>query len=117
MRKIMSLALSYALAFGTLAVAACYTAETRTAKIKVPTAQCMMCANNIDEALKKVDGVTEVNVDMDVKVVSVTYDATRTDTATMERAIAAAGYQANQAPADSTAYASLPGCCKVPAPQ
>ena len=116
MCKIMSLALSYALALGVL-VAACSTAETRTAKINVPTAQCMMCANNIDKALKKVDGVTEVNVDMDVKVVSVTYDATRTDVATLEQAIAGAGYQANQAPADSTAYASLPDCCKVPAPQ
>lgn len=117
MRKIMSLALSYALAFGILVVNACSTAETRTAKINVPTAQCMMCANNIDKALKKVDGVTEVNVDMDVKVVSVTYDATRTDVAKLEQAIAGAGYRANQAPADSTVYASLPDCCKVPAPQ
>ena len=117
MWKIMSLALGSALALGILAIAACSTAETRTAKISVPTAQCMMCANNIDKALKKVDGVTEVNVDMDVKVVSVTYDAKRTDVAKLEQAITGAGYRANQAPADSTAYASLPGCCKVPAPQ
>ena len=117
MRKTVSVVLCSALAFGVLAVAACSTAETRTAKINVPTAQCMMCANNIDKALKKVDGVTEVNVDMDVKVVNVTYDAKLTDLATMEQAIAAAGYQANQASADSKAYASLPDCCKVPAPQ
>ena len=117
MRKTVSVVLCSALAFGVLAVAACSTAETRTAKINVPTAQCMMCANNIDKALKKVDGVTEVNVDMNVRVVNVTYDAKLTDLATMEQAITSVGYQANQAPADTTAYASLPDCCKVPAPQ
>ena len=117
MRKTNSVLLSNVLAFCFLAVTACSTAETRTAKINVPTAQCMMCANKIDKALKKVDGVKKVDVDMDIKVVNVTYDATRTDTAKLEQAIAQAGYQANRAPADSAAYANLPGCCKVPPPQ
>ena len=58
------------------------------------------------------DGVSEVAVDMDVKVVSVTYDATRTSVASLEKAIAGAGYQANQAVADSAVYANLPDCCK-----
>ncbi len=115
MRRINTVLLADFLALCLFAVTACSTAESRTAKINVPTAQCMMCANKIDSALKKVDGVKEVNVDMDTKVVSVTYDAKRTDTATMEQAIAQAGYQANQAPADSAAYANLPECCKVPA--
>ena len=117
MRKNSTFLLTGVFALFLAAVTACSTAETRTARINVPTAQCGMCANNIDKALKQVDGVKEVNVDMDTKVVSVVYDAGRTDTAKMEQAIARAGYQANQAPADSVAYASLPECCKVPSSQ
>ena len=117
MRKTDSVLLSNVLAFCFFAVTACSTAETRTAKINVPTAQCMVCANKIEKALKKVDGVEEVDVDMDIKVVNVTYDAKRTDTMKLEQAIAQAGYQANQAPADSAAYAGLPGCCKIQPPQ
>ena len=117
MRKTVSVLLSSVFAFSLIAVSGCSTAETRTAKIKVPTAQCMMCANNIEKTLKKVDGVSEVTVDMDVKVVSVTYDASRTEMAALEQAITGAGYQANQAPADSAAYAGLPDCCKVPQAQ
>ncbi|MCE2438160.1 MAG: heavy-metal-associated domain-containing protein [Candidatus Latescibacteria bacterium] len=117
MRKTICIVLSSVFAFALVAVSGCSTAETRTAKIKVPTAQCMMCANKIDTTLKNVDGVKEVNVDMDTRVVNVTYDAKRTDTAAMEQAIARVGYQANQVPADSTAYASLPDCCKVPPSQ
>ena len=60
------------------------------------------------------DGVSEVAVDMDVKVVSVTYDASLTEVAALEKAITGAGYQANQAAADSAVYAKLPDCCKVP---
>lgn len=117
MRKSVSLLLSSVFVFSLFAVSGCSTAETRTARINVPTAQCMMCANKIEEALKKVDGVSEAAVDMDVKVVNVTYDATRTSVASLEKAIAGAGYQANQAVADSTVYANLPDCCKVPQPQ
>ena len=117
MRKTICIVLSSVFAFSLVAVTGCSTAETRTAKITVPTAQCMMCANKIEKTLKNVEGVAEVAVDMDVKVANVTYDATRTDLATMERAIAGVGYQANEALADSAAYASLPECCKVPQPQ
>lgn len=117
MCKTASVLLSNLLAFSLIVVTACSTAETRTAKINVPTAQCMMCANNIEKALKKVDGVSEVAVDMDVKVVSVTYDATRTEVAALEKAITGAGYQANQAASDSAVYAKLPDCCKVPQTQ
>lgn len=117
MRKSVSLLLCSVFVFSLVAVSGCSTAETRTTKINVPTAQCMMCANKIEKAVKEVDGVAEAAVDMDVKVVSVTYDAKRTDVAALEKAIAGAGYQANQAVADSAAYANLPDCCKVPQPQ
>ncbi|MDE2889007.1 MAG: cation transporter [Gemmatimonadota bacterium] len=117
MRKSVSVLLSSVFVFSLIAATGCSTAETRTTKINVPTAQCMMCANNIEKALKKVDGVSEVAVDMDVKVVSVTYDATRTEVAALEKAITGAGYQANQAAADSAVYAKLPDCCKVPQTQ
>ena len=117
MRKSVSFLLCSVFAFSLFAVSGCSTVETRTTKIKVPTAQCMMCANKIEKAVKEVDGVAEVAVDMDVKVVSVTYDASRTEMAALEQAITGAGYQANKAPADSAAYANLPDCCKVPQAQ
>ena len=35
------------------------------------------------------------------------------DIATIEKAVSALGYQANETLADPVAYEALPGCCKV----
>ena len=95
-------------------VVACGAAITaKEVEIKTPTLQCGTCERTVSEAVKKVDGVQSVSVDLDRKVVQVTYAEGVTDVAGIELAIVKAGYQANDNKADATAYKSLADCCKI----
>ena len=88
--------------------------EAKAAEIKLPTLQCNSCVKTVSAALKKMDGVQEVNVNLEAKIVQVTYDAGKIDVAGLEKAVAASGYAANDTKADPKAYAKLAKCCKVP---
>ena len=92
---------------------ACTKTEAKTTDIRIETAVCGMCADNIETATKNVDGVKAVTVDLDKKIAHVTYNANQTSVATIENAIAAAGYAANDKLADASAYEALPGCCRM----
>ena len=74
-----------------------------------------MCANTVTKALKGVDGVQDVQVEVAGKKARVRYAKERTNLQALETAVAGAGYQANGTQADSAAYAKLPACCKLPA--
>ena len=89
--------------------------ELAKVEIKIPTAQCGMCAMTIENALTKVDGIKKTNVDMDALKVTVAYDAEVVDVISIESAISNAGYQANETSANVEIYKNLPGCCKLPA--
>lgn len=82
-------------------------------EISVPTVQCSMCKKNIQNALKKIDGIHTVNIDVKLKKCLVDFDKSKTDLSKIEGAIVAAGYQANDKPADKNAYDKLDDCCKV----
>ncbi len=95
-------------------VVACGAAITaKEVEIKTPTLQCGSCEQTVSDALKKVEGVQAVSVDLDKKVVLVTYAEGVVDVAGIESAIVKAGYQANDNKADASAYKSLPDCCKI----
>lgn len=87
--------------------------EGEFVKIKLPTMQCNVCKGTIETAVNKVDGVNYVNVIVNDKIAKVKFDKTKTELTKIEHAITSAGYQANDKPADSEAYNSLPGCCKL----
>jgi len=82
-------------------------------EIKLPTMQCGTCKKNIEKAVKKVDGVNEVNVIVKEKIAKVNYDKSKTDLNKIEGAIIMSGYQANDKPADKAAYDKLEDCCKI----
>jgi copper chaperone CopZ len=88
--------------------------DAKVAEIKLPTLQCGSCVRTVSAALKEVDGVHEVNVDLEAKNAQVTYDAGKTDVAGLATAVAASGYAANEVEADPKAYEKLATCCKVP---
>jgi len=92
---------------------ACQGSEAKVAEIKVDNLVCDMCAKTVETALGKVDGVKEAKVDKEAKVAKVSYEAGKTDVKALERAVAAAGYSANDTPADPKAQADLPSCCKI----
>lgn len=88
--------------------------EATTAEVKLPTLQCAACVNTVETAVKQVEGVQGVRVDLDAKTAKVTFDATVTNVPALEQAIVQSGYAANDKQADSSAYQQLPSCCKVP---
>ena len=88
-------------------------AGEKTAEISLPTVQCGMCARTIEKALNKVEGVTNIDVDIENKKATITYDDSKTSLDTIEKTITSAGYGANDKKADQDAYEKLHGCCKV----
>ena len=88
--------------------------EATTVEVKLSTMQCSMCSNTIEKALKEVDGVQSVEVNLDAKTAKVTFDAKVTDVPALEQAVVKTGYAANDKKADADAYAKLPSCCQVP---
>ena len=53
---------------------------------------CASCANNIEEAIRSVPGVSDCNVNFGVEQATIQYDAKRTNLETIQAAIDAAGY-------------------------
>jgi copper chaperone CopZ len=96
-----------------LLVWSCGKTDAQTADIRVKTVVCDMCANNIEQAAGKVEGVRSVVVDMEKKIAAVSYNAEKTSVAAIEDAIVASGYAANNKAADMSAYEKLPDCCKI----
>jgi Cu+-exporting ATPase len=56
---------------------------------------CGSCVNRITRALKRLDGVDRVRVDLGRELVTVRHDPTIAGDAVLERAVAEAGYQAD----------------------
>jgi len=107
------------LAFGVLVaglaslVACSSETEATTAELKLPTLQCESCSQTVETALKKVDGLKSVEVDLEAKTAKVTFAAKVTNVPALELAVANAGYAANDKKADPEAYEKLAECCKV----
>ncbi|WP_334180367.1 heavy-metal-associated domain-containing protein [Pseudoxanthomonas sp.] len=62
--------------------------------LHVENLTCPACSITIEKALEKVPGVTATHVDTRAGTVSVTYDAKRTDSAAIAKAITDAGFPA-----------------------
>ncbi len=87
--------------------------KLETSTIKTPTMVCGTCAKTIQKAVYRVEGVKEVNVDVDKKFVEVKFVPLQTNLEYLESAITAAGYDANDKLRDSDAYEKLDACCKM----
>ena len=87
--------------------------QSETVIVQLPTMQCAMCKKNIESAVKKIDGINEVNVVVKEKIAKVNFDKSITDLSKIEGVIVAAGYQANDKPADKDSYEKLDDCCKL----
>ncbi len=82
-----------------------------TIKIKT-SAMCDMCKETIEKVLAYEKGVKSSELDVDTKVCTVKYDATKTTPEKIKLAISKAGYDADEVLADPKAYAKLSPCCK-----
>ncbi|MDZ4798779.1 MAG: mercury resistance system periplasmic binding protein MerP [Bryobacteraceae bacterium] len=86
MHKPVSLALTLAL-LGAPALAA-----PRTITLSVPGMTCPVCPITVQKSLKKVNGVTRVEVSFDERTAVVVYDDARTSIEALTQATANAGY-------------------------
>jgi len=90
----------------------------QTAEVKIKTsAVCDMCKKTIEHDLLFEKRIKKAELDLDSKVVTVVYNAKKTDEQKIRIAIAKIGYDADALVADSTAYLKLPDCCKKDAPE
>ena len=90
-----------------------FTASAQKTTIEIKTsAVCGTCKSSIEKALKSTSGVKSAKLDVKTKVVTVTYDAGKTDPAKIREAISKVGYDADDVKADPAAYSKLHECCK-----
>lgn len=83
------------------------------AKVKIKTsAICEMCKERIEKQLAFTKGVTEANLDLKDKVVTISYNSKKTDVDKLKKAINDAGYDADETVANEKSYEKLPSCCK-----
>jgi copper chaperone CopZ len=73
---------------------------------------CGMCKKTIEKAVNAVEGVANVNWDVDKKKIDVSFDDTKTDADAIHKAIAASGYDTEKVAGNEEAYNNLPGCCQ-----
>ena len=78
------------------------------------SSQCDMCKERIEEALAFEKGVKSSELDLETKVVTVSYRASKTTPEKIRKAISKVGYDADDVAADGKAYEKLPACCKKP---
>lgn len=81
------------------------------AKIKT-SAVCDMCKETLEKTMAYEKGVKESNLDVDSKILTVTFDPKKTDLNKIRLAISKAGYDADNVAADPKAYDNLHACCK-----
>jgi copper chaperone CopZ len=103
MKKSMLLCLSF-LTFNILAFAQAPT------KIKV-SGNCGMCKKHIEKAAKDA-GATNASWDKVTKLLTVSFDESKTNTDKIETAIAGAGYDTEHKEASQEAYKKLDECCQ-----
>ena len=64
------------------------------ASLKLRGMSCASCANNIEDAIRSVPGVSECSVNFGAEQATVTYDPNKTGVAAIQDAVDAAGYSA-----------------------
>ena len=88
-------------------------APLETTTISAKTMVCGTCAEIIEKAVYRLEGVKEVTADVKTKMVTVKYVPEQTNVQTLEMAITDAGYDANNRKRNSDAYEKLDACCKI----
>jgi copper chaperone len=68
--------------------------EKKTIKIKCEEMTCTGCKNTITKAIKALKGIEKVSVDLDTKIITVTYLESKTDPEEIVYAIIGSGYEA-----------------------
>ncbi|AMS26576.1 hypothetical protein AEM51_05595 [Bacteroidetes bacterium UKL13-3] len=83
----------------------------QTVKFKT-SAVCEMCKETLEKAMAYEKGVKESNLNVDSKILSITFDPKKTSIEKLKIAVSKTGYDADELPAEPKAYEHLNACCK-----
>ncbi|MDT8394068.1 MAG: cation transporter [Bacteroidales bacterium] len=86
-------------------------AQAKTEKFEVK-GNCGMCETRIEKAAKSVDGVSAADWDKETKMLEVSFDASKTSTDKVQKAIAGVGHDTPMHKAKDEVYDKLADCCK-----
>lgn len=86
--------------------------DLRTTTISIKPMGCDNCAYLVRKAIFTLNGIKDVEVNLDQKIVTVKYVPKYTNIESIEIAITRAGYDANDRQRDSQAVKELPECCQ-----
>jgi len=93
--------------------AAAFSQDKKEATIKIKTsAVCDQCKERIEKSLAFEKGVKTAVLDVDTKILTVTYNPSKTTPDDIRKAVSKLGYDADNIAKDKAAYAKLPSCCK-----
>ncbi len=99
------------LMFALIAISVVVKAQVEKVEIKT-SAVCEMCKAKIEKDLVFEKGVKSSDLNVDTKIVTVEYDASKTSPEKICERISKLGYNANTVVRDEKAYEKLPNCCK-----
>ena len=102
----------FILAVFALVLGACsqLSAQKKQAAVAI-NGNCEMCKKRIDKAAK-VDGVSKASWNEETKMLTVSFDSTKTSMHVVQTAIAKVGYESEGHVANAAAFAKLPECCQ-----
>ena len=88
-------------------------AQKKTVQI-MTSAECVgnCCKDRIEEEMKFTKGVTDVNLEIESQVLSITFKTKKNSLENIRSAISNLGYDADSVEANIDAYNKLPNCCK-----
>ena len=72
------------------------TIESSTRTLKIQGMTCAACAKAVERAVRKLDGVTEANVNLATEKLTVSYEPSKVRIADIKRAVEKAGYKASE---------------------
>ncbi len=84
------------------------TLKTETFKV---WGNCDMCKDRIETAMTEA-GVSKANWDVKTKMLTVTFDPSKTNVDALDKKLASVGHDTEKYKADDNAYNGLPACCK-----
>ena len=92
-----------------------FSAQTKTFKAKVE-GNCGMCKDRIETAVKADKNVKSANWSMSKKVLTVSYDASKTDKKAILKSVAEVGHDNEMFRASDKVYDDLDSCCQYDRP-
>lgn len=75
--------------------------------------QCETCGVLFQDKLIKINGVKMIDLDVEKMMITVFFNATKTNLMEIKTAISKLGYDADEIKADPAGYDQLDACCKI----